>query len=416
MPIASGKPDSRMRINPNSFDAAPTSEVRLKDAYVGGLMEKQRGKPRPTILRLRSDTTNVDWTPTHNTHLCNTVCSEKVKENTRLAQVITDCISSLWAWKESVIWCCTCLNLCCSLTCRLPRAHHLPYSLFPLPRHKNTKSTQYITHISKLSQSTCCAIKNHSGVKTCRVAETRAQQLTQVMSPKNLRPSRESTHMLEIQINYMMYRKNLEKKITSSYHRRKWRNLEKLGRLVCPILNYQRRLPSNRWCISTIPWKALQILISRVKSYKRCWLHHCMPRKRRGKHDAMVVQEREVSAQYTQAERKERLRSHSSEGKKALGNPTHCFHLSREIWSGVLCSETLIRQIWDDLFLKEIRITCSIRQAQTWRNKNFMSNLSISASVNYNDKRKSIDWRYRTHNTDLLNPDENKFDYKKNCL
>ena len=40
---------------------------------------------------------------------------------------------------------------------------------------------------------------------------------------------------------------------------------------------------------------------------------------------------------------------------------------------------------------------------------------SISASVNCNDKRRSKDWRYRTHNTDLLNPDENQFD-KKNCL
>ena len=44
-----------------------------------------------------------------------------------------------------------------------------------------------------------------------------------------------------------------------------------------------------------------------------------------------------------------------------------------------------------------------------------MSSPSISASVNYNDKRKSKDLRYRTHNTDLLNLDENKFDYRKNC-
>ena len=44
-----------------------------------------------------------------------------------------------------------------------------------------------------------------------------------------------------------------------------------------------------------------------------------------------------------------------------------------------------------------------------------MSNLSISASVNYNDKRMSKDWRYRTHNTELFNRDEDKFDYKKNC-
>ena len=45
MPTASGKPDSRMRINPNSFDAASTSQVRLKDAYRGGLMEEHRGDP-----------------------------------------------------------------------------------------------------------------------------------------------------------------------------------------------------------------------------------------------------------------------------------------------------------------------------------------------------------------------------------
>ena len=45
-----------------------------------------------------------------------------------------------------------------------------------------------------------------------------------------------------------------------------------------------------------------------------------------------------------------------------------------------------------------------------------MSSLSTSVSVNSNDKRKSKDWHYGTHNVDLLNLDENKFDYKKNCL
>ena len=32
-------------MNPNSFDAASTSQVRRKDAYLGGLMEKQRRNP-----------------------------------------------------------------------------------------------------------------------------------------------------------------------------------------------------------------------------------------------------------------------------------------------------------------------------------------------------------------------------------
>ena len=45
MPIASEKRDSRMSIEPSSFDAASASQVRLKDAYLGGLMEKQREDP-----------------------------------------------------------------------------------------------------------------------------------------------------------------------------------------------------------------------------------------------------------------------------------------------------------------------------------------------------------------------------------
>ena len=61
---------------------------------------------------------------------------------------------------------------------------------------------------------------------------------------------------------------NFEKKITELLSPKKWRILEKFGRLVCRILNYQRCPTSNRRCISTIPWKALQILISKMESYK----------------------------------------------------------------------------------------------------------------------------------------------------
>ena len=82
-------------------------------------------------------------------------------------------------------------TLCCSLTCRLPRAHHLPQSLFLLPLHKNiqhdrnntiiSKNNQGIMIFSRLSQSTSSIIKNHSAVKTCRVTETRARQLPQIL-------------------------------------------------------------------------------------------------------------------------------------------------------------------------------------------------------------------------------------------
>ena len=69
-----------------------------------------------------------------------------------------------------------------------------------------------------------------------------------------------------------------------------------------------------------IPWKALQILISKMESYKRCWSTVCS-----GKTCAMVMQEKEVSAQYTEADRKEILRSHSSEVQKALGEADALF-------------------------------------------------------------------------------------------
>ena len=45
MPTASGKPDCRISVEPSSFDAASTSQVRLKDAYFGGLVEGQRRDP-----------------------------------------------------------------------------------------------------------------------------------------------------------------------------------------------------------------------------------------------------------------------------------------------------------------------------------------------------------------------------------
>ena len=130
-----------------------------------------------------------------------------------------------------------------------------------------------------------------------------------------------------------------------------------------------------------------------------------------GKPDAVVVQEREVSEQFTQADRKESLTSHSRDGQKALVKPNALFSSEH----GNLIRSSVFRNA-NPLNLRETRITCSVKQDQTWRSKNFMSNLSMSASVNYNYERKRKDWHYKTHNTDLLNLDENKFDYKQNYL
>ena len=44
--IATGKPESRMRRNSES-DAASSSQARLQDAYLGGLMDTATGKTCP---------------------------------------------------------------------------------------------------------------------------------------------------------------------------------------------------------------------------------------------------------------------------------------------------------------------------------------------------------------------------------
>ena len=83
---------------------------------------------------------------------------------------------------------------------------------------------------------------------------------------------------------------------------------------------------------------------------------------------------REVSAQLTQAKRKESLRSHSSEGQKVSVKPDALFSSEQ----GNLIRSSVLRnanpQNLKGFFLKATRITCSIRQDQTWRSKNFMSN------------------------------------------
>ena len=147
---------------------------------------------------------------THKTHLCITGCSQaRTAQLMRLAQELH---CHLCAPKQVLSSGVTHVSSMVVLSRAFLHEHFLFFTYLSYLPH--TENTQYIPHISKLPQSTSCAIKNHSGVKICTVAETRAQQLPQVMSPKNLRPSREAKHVLEIHIDDLMHRKNLEKKIT----------------------------------------------------------------------------------------------------------------------------------------------------------------------------------------------------------
>ena len=123
-------------------------------------------------------------------------------------------------------------------------------------------------------------------------------------------------------------RKSWRRRSPSSYHRQ-WRNLVRLGRLVCCILKYQRRHTYIRRCTSTSPWKASKILISKMESYKLL-TSPLYAQSASGKPDAMVMRERDESAQYTQADRKESSKSHSSESQKPLAKPNALFSSEQE--------------------------------------------------------------------------------------
>ena len=211
--------------------------VRKKDLNSAEL-ETMRTSRNPTTVMTDNDevqtrqdaTVYADKTPTHKTHLCITGCSQaRTAQLMRLAQELH---CHLCAPEQVLSSGVTHVSSMVVLSRAFLHEHFFFFFTYLsyLPHNENT---QYIPHISKLPQSTSCAIKNHSGVKICTVAETRAQQLPQVMSPKNLRPSREAKHVLEIHIDDLMHRKNLEKKITELLPSKKWKNLERLGRLAC---------------------------------------------------------------------------------------------------------------------------------------------------------------------------------------
>ena len=71
---------------------------------------------------------------------------------------------------------------------------------------------------------------------------------------------------------------------------------------------------------------------------------------------------------------------------------------------------------WEDIFLKAVKIICSVKQDLNSRDRNIKLNLSIIASVSFSNKLMLKTWNYRMLNTDTSNLDENKFVYKKNYL
>ena len=123
----------------------------------------------------------------------------------------------------------------------------------------------------------------------------------------------------------MMYRKILVKKITELLSPRKWRNLEKMLTAGTPDskLSETSYIQSQMHFDDSVESLADSDLEDgEVKKMRTSPLYI---QKASVKHVAMVMQERVVSAQYTQADRKESVRSHSSEGQKASGKPDALF-------------------------------------------------------------------------------------------
>ena len=117
----------------------------------------------------------------------------------------------------------------------------------------------------------------------------------------------------------MMYKKKLENKITELLSPKKWRNVEKLTAGVPDsLLSETSHIQLQMYFGDSVESIADSDL--EFGELQKILTSPLYAQKASVKPDAMVTQEREVSAQYTQANRKESLRSHSSESQRASVN------------------------------------------------------------------------------------------------
>ena len=222
---------------------------------------------------------------------------------------------------------------------RAPHPWALP--LLHLPILPHTKNTQYIQHISKFPQSTSCAIKNHSGVKICRVAETRAPQLPQVMSPMNLRfVSRIEAYSGDPNQSF-----DVQEKVGEEDHRALiTEEVEEFREIGTPSL------PDSE-ISETSYFQSQKHFDDSVEStadsdledgeLQKMLTSPLYAQEASEKPDAMVMQEREVRWVHNTLkpiERKVWGLIHLK-ARKLSRKPMHCFRLNREIWSGVPCSD-----------------------------------------------------------------------------
>ena len=179
--------------------------------------------------------------------------------------------------------------------------YHAPHPwalpLLHLPILPHSENTQYIQNISKLPQLTSCAIKNHSGVKTCRAAETRAPQLPAGYEPNELATvARIEAYSGDPNQLFDVQEKKLEKKITEPLSPKKWRKLERLGHPACPDSETSETsyFQSQKHFGDSVESTADSDLED--GELQKMLISPLYAQKASGKPDAMVMQEREVSA------------------------------------------------------------------------------------------------------------------------
>ena len=150
----------------------------------GGRRPKRRRKqhlPKRTIRPPAGSNTQTTESQkcSRDTNLCSSVCSQA--RTAQLMRLLKNCVCHLCSPKQVLSFGVTHVSSMVVLS----RAFlHEDFLFISLPILPHNEDTQYIPHICKLFQSTSSAIKNHSGVKTCRVVETRAQQLPQKTPPE----------------------------------------------------------------------------------------------------------------------------------------------------------------------------------------------------------------------------------------
>ena len=190
------------------------------------------------------------WQDTHSQHT--SVQYSLFTSAERIARAwLKNCITSLCAWKESVIW-----SAHVSPFVALSPAVYHEHIIFPIHSYfyhdTRTRSTIGTTGSSPRTPSTSWT---SPGSPSRHAAPS---GITLAWKPAPCRkPAQDNSHklwaqracglsqgskiILEIHINYMMHRKKLEKKITEPRSPNKWRNLENLRHTAYRILNYQRR-------------------------------------------------------------------------------------------------------------------------------------------------------------------------------